>query len=103
MITFGNALESKFSLWLRVENPQILVAMQEAVIGVQSNILASNKLKIEEGKGLKDKKQMKEEKLPSSSKYFIAEENLDRISSLIKNRASKMSKLELENWKCLRK
>ena len=70
--------------------------MEEVAIGVQSNLMASNKLKIEEGKGEKVKKKMKEEKHSSSSKYFIAEENLDQMSNLIKDLASKMSKLELE-------
>ena len=46
MITFSNALDSNFALWLRFEEPQTLVGMQEDVIGVQSNIMASNRLKI---------------------------------------------------------
>lgn len=74
MIIFANALDSKFALWLRVEKPQTLVGMQDPAIGVQSNIMASNKLKIEKGKGAKDKNKMKEEKPSSSSKNFTVEE-----------------------------
>ena len=70
--------------------------MQEAAIGVQSNLMASNKLKMEEEKTIKDKKKMKEEN-PSSSKSLSAEEKIDQMSNLIKELASKMSKLEVEN------
>ena len=69
---------------------------------MHSNIMASNKLKFEEGKGAKDKKKMKEEKPSSSSKIFKDEENLDQISSLIKYLASKMTKMELENRSAVR-
>ena len=59
--------------------------------------MASNKLKIEEGKGTKDKNKMKEEKPSSSHKNFTVDENLDQMTNLIKDLASKMTKLELEN------
>ena len=96
-ITFANAFDAKFALWLRAAKPQTLVAMQEVAIEVESNLLASNKLKVEEGRGGKDKKKMKEERQASSSKVFSAEEKLDEMSNLIKHLASKMSKVELEN------
>ena len=51
MITFENAFDAKFSLWLRVAKPQSLPAMQEATIEVESNILATNKLKAKENNG----------------------------------------------------
>ena len=57
--------------------------------------MASNKLKMEEEKA-KDKNKMKEEN-PSSSKSLSAEEKIDQMSNLIKELASKMSKLEVEN------
>ena len=67
MITFANALDSKFALWLRAEKAQTLMDMQEVAIGVQSNLMDSSKLKMEEEKATKEKNKMKEEK-PSSSK-----------------------------------
>ena len=100
MITFANALDSKFALWLRAEKPQTLVGMQEAAIGLQSNLMASNKLKIEEGKGAKDKNKIKEEKSSSSSKTFIVEERLDQMSNLIKYLASKMKKTGIRKCAC---
>ena len=40
---------------------------------------------------------MKEEKQTSTSKVFAEEDKLDEMTSIIKDFAAKMSKLELEN------
>ena len=56
----------------------------------------SNKLKMEEEKATKDKNKMNEEN-PSSSKSLSVEEKIDQMSNLIKELASNMSKLEVEN------
>ena len=50
--------------------------MQEDAIGVQSNLMASNKLKMEEEKVAKDKNKMKEEN-PSSSKFLTVKDKID--------------------------
>ena len=97
MITFANAFDAKFSLWLRATKPQSLPTMQEAAIEVESNILVANKLKAEENKGGKEKKKQKDEKNPSTSKESPADQKLDEMSNLMKHLASKMSKLEVEN------
>ena len=62
MITFENSLECEFALWLRGEKAQTLMDMQEAAIGVQSNLMASNKLKMEEKKAGKEKKNKRRKK-----------------------------------------
>ena len=97
MITFANAFDSKFSLWLRFAKPSTLIEMQEATIEVESNLLASNKLKAEEGRGSKEKRKVKEEKLASTSKALAAENKLDEMPNIIKHLVAKMSKLEIEN------
>ena len=97
MITFANAFDAKFSLWLRAAKPLSFPAMQEVAIEVESNILVANKLKAEENKGVKGKKKQKEDKQASTLKHFSAEEKLDEMSNLMKHLASKMSKLEVEN------
>lgn len=97
MITFGNAFDAKFSLWLRVIKPQSFPTVQEAVIEVESNILETNKLKAKENKGVKEKKKQRDEKQASTSKDSSAEQMLDEMSNLMKHLASKMSKLEVEN------
>lgn len=97
MITFTNAFDAKFSLWLRAAKPQSLSAMQEAAIEVESNILAANKLKAEKNKGVKEKNKQKNEKQASTSKDSSDDQKLDEMSNLMKHLASKMSKLEVEN------
>lgn len=97
MITFANAFNAKFSLWLRAAKPQSFPIMQEAAIEVESHILETNKLKVEENKGLKEKKKQKEEKQASAFKDSSIEQKLDEMLNLMKHLASKMSKLEVEN------
>lgn len=97
MITYADDFDAKFSLWLKAANPHRFLSMQEATTEVESNILAANKLKVEEGRGGKDKKKVKEERHPSTSKAISSEEKLDEMSNLIKHLTSKMYKLELEN------
>ena len=97
LISFANAFDAKFSLWLRAAKSQRLLAMQEAAIEVESNILVANKLKAEENKGVKEKKKQKDEKQASTSKDSSTEQKLDEMSNLMKHLASKMSKLEVEN------
>jgi hypothetical protein len=70
--------------------------MQEATIEVESNLLSSRRLKDEEQRGGKDKKKLKDEKFPSSSKQSGSDEKFDEMSNLIKGITSKLSKLEVE-------
>ena len=97
MITFANTFDSKFALWLRAAKPSTLIVMQEVAIEVESNLLASNKLKAEEERGGKEKRKVKEEKQASTSKALAIEDKLDEMTSIIKHLVAKMSKLELEN------
>ena len=48
MINYANAFDAKFALWLRAAKPATLLAMQEVAIEVESNLLASRRLKAEE-------------------------------------------------------
>jgi hypothetical protein len=61
--------------------------MQEVSIEVESNILAANKLKDEENKGVKEKKKPKDKKQPSTSKDSLADQKLDEMSNLMKHLA----------------
>lgn len=47
MITYANAFDAKFALWLRAAKLATLLAMQEVTIEVESNLLASSRLKAE--------------------------------------------------------
>ena len=48
IITYANVFDGKFALWLRASKPATLLAMQEVAIEVDSNLLASRRLKAEE-------------------------------------------------------
>ena len=83
MITYANIFDAKFALWLRVAKPATLLAMQEEAIEVESNLLASRRLKEEEWRGGKDKKRVKDEKTTSTSKQLEFEDKIDEMSNLI--------------------
>lgn len=51
MITFSNAFDSKLVLWLRDAKPCTLIVIQEATIEVEYSLLATNRMKEEEGRG----------------------------------------------------
>ena len=45
-LTYANAFDHEFSLHLRERRPVTLLNMQEDALEVESNILASNRLKV---------------------------------------------------------
>ena len=83
-ITFSNSFESKFSLLLRERRSPTLASMQEAVIEVEANILATKRLRNKSNRGDKEKKKQKEEKLPSTSSSHTYEDKIEEMSKVIK-------------------
>ena len=55
-ITYANAFDHEFSLLLRERRPITLLNMQESALEVESNILASNRLKGNSGQQVYDRK-----------------------------------------------
>ena len=55
-LTYANAFDHEFSLLLRERRPIYLLNMQDAALEVESNILASNRLKKETARQLYDRK-----------------------------------------------
>jgi hypothetical protein len=76
-ITFANAFDAEFSLLLRERTPTTLLSIQEATLEVESNILASEKLKT---KYDKEKKRQKEEVPSSSSNPTESDPKLDEMT-----------------------
>jgi hypothetical protein len=91
-ITFANAFDVEFSLLLRERRSTTLLSMQEATIEVESNILASEKLK---NKSDRDKKKQREE-LPSSSNPTESDPKLDEVTQTLKSLTSEIAKLKWE-------
>ena len=93
-ITYANAFDHEFSLLLRERRPVPLLNMQESVLEVESNILASNRLKGNSTQQLYDRKGKKEAPVVSTS--HSAEGKIDEMSKLVKILIAKLNKLELE-------
>jgi hypothetical protein len=90
-ITFSNAFDAEFSLLLRERRSATLILMQEATIEVESNILATEKLK---SRGDRDRKKQREE-LPSSS-HTTSDSKMDEMAKMLKTLTSEMARLKME-------
>ena len=94
-LTYANAFDHEFSLLLRERRPISLLNMQDAALEVESNILASNRLKKETSQQLYDRKGNKEA-TPGGSSSLSAEGKIDEMAKLVKILTAKLNKLELE-------
>jgi hypothetical protein len=90
-ITFANAFDVEFSLFLRERRDTTLNQMQEYSIEVESNILAADKLKT---RGDRDRKKKKEE-MPSSSNT-TSDSKIDEMDKMLKDLTSEMERLNME-------
>ena len=94
-MTYANAFDHEFSLLVRERRPISLLNMQDASLEVESNILASNRLKKETTQQLYERKGNKEE-APRGSASHSAEEKIDEMAKLVNILTVKLNKLELE-------
>jgi hypothetical protein len=92
-ITYANAFDADFSLLLREIRSTTLLSMQEATIEVESNILASDRLKTRSDK---DKKKQREDS-PTSSKPATSDPKLDEMTKTLKDMTSEITKLKWES------
>ena len=93
-LTYANAFDHEFSLLLRERRPVTLLNMQESALEVDSNILASNRLKGNSAQQLYDRKGKKKALVVSTS--HSAEGKIDEMEKLVKILTAKLNKLELE-------
>jgi hypothetical protein len=89
-ITYYDAFDSDFYLLLRERRSPILFLMQDVSLEVESNILASQKLK-----GNSDRRRPRNEASSSSS----ADPKLDKMDKMLESITSEISKLKIENKK----
>ena len=94
-ITYANSFDHEFSLHLRELRLVTLLNMHEAALEVESNILASNRLKQYSYHQVYDRKG-KKEVIPPTSTSQTSDNKIDEMAKLVKNFTSKMNKLELE-------
>ena len=84
-ITYANSFESDFCLLLRERRYASLSLMQDAALEVESNIVASQKVK-----GKIDRKKQPTDLLGASS----SENKIDKMTKLLDNLTAEMSKLK---------
>ena len=94
-LTYANAFDHEFSLLLRERRPVTLLNMQDSALEVESNTLASNRLKGNTAQQIYDRKGKKEAN-PGVSTSHSAEGKIDEMAKLVKILTTKLNKLELD-------
>ena len=94
-LTYANAFDHEFSLLPREIRLVSLLNMQDAALEVESNILASNRLKKEITQQIYDRKG-KKEAVPGVSTSHSIGGKIDEMAKLVKILTAKLNKLELE-------
>jgi hypothetical protein len=92
-ITYANDFDVELALLLRERIYTTLLSMQEASIEVESNILASDRLKTISDK---DKKKQREDS-PSSYNPTTYDPKLDEMTKTLKDLTSKITKMKWES------
>jgi hypothetical protein len=92
-ITYANSFDLELCLLLRERRSPTLYLMQDFSVEVESNILASHKLK-----GNTDRRKPRDEASSSSN----TNPKLDKMDKILETLTSKMYKLKIENKKPLK-
>jgi hypothetical protein len=90
-ITYASAFDPEFCLLLRERRSTSLAHMQDVALEVESNILATDKLR---GKYDRDRRKQKAE--ASSSDASGTNPQVDELTKLVKSLSAEMEKLKLE-------
>jgi hypothetical protein len=92
-ITYGNAFDAEFSLRMRERRSTPLLSMHEETIEVESNILASDRLKT---RSHKEKKKQRED-APTSSNLATSNPKLEEMTKTLKDLTSEIAKIKWES------
>jgi hypothetical protein len=90
-ITYASAFDPEFCLLLRERRSTSLAHMQDAALEVESNIVASDKLR---GKSDRDRRKNRAE--ASTSDSPIVHSQVDELTKLVKSLSTEIEKLKLE-------
>ena len=97
-ITFAEAFYLDFSLLLRERRSTTLARMQDNAIEIESNTMASGKLKTKVEMGAREPRHFKENVGPSGYGKST-EEKMDEMAKIIKDLLNKISRIEIEQAK----
>ena len=95
-LAYANSFNPEFSLLLRERKSESLQNMQSAALEVESNILASNRLKEETQHQIVDRKG-KKEIITSNHIGRSSDSKMDEMSKIIKKLSAKIDRLEMGN------
>jgi hypothetical protein len=98
-VTFTGAFDYDFTLLLREIRSTTLEGMQYDVIEIESNMMASGKLKNKVDMGTREPRCFKEQVGPSVSGKTSSKEKMDEMEKIIKDLSYKISRMEMEKSK----
>jgi hypothetical protein len=94
-VTFAGAFDPDFSLLLRERRSVDLTKMQDDALEIESNMMASGKLKAKVETGNKENKKFKEQG-GSSGPGKSSGDKIDEMARIIRELSNKISKMELD-------
>jgi hypothetical protein len=97
-VTFAGAFEPDFSLLLRERRGADLTRMQDDAVEIESNMMASGKLKTKIETGNRETKRFREQAGPSGSGRS-SDDKMDDMARIIKELSNKISRMELDQSK----
>jgi hypothetical protein len=97
-VTFAGAFEPDFALLLRERRGATLNRMQDDVVEIESNMMASGKLKAKVEITNRDNRRYKEPAGPSRSNRYT-DDRVDDMAQIIKDLSNKISRMELDQAK----
>jgi ribonuclease HI len=97
-VTFVGAFEPDFTLLLRERRGATLNRMQDDAVEIESNMMASGKLKARVETGNRETKRFREQAGPSGSNRS-SDDRVDDMARVIKELSNKITRMELEQAK----
>ena len=94
-VTFAGTFDPNFALLLREKRSTDLTKMQDDALEIESNMMASGKLKAKIETGNKENRKFKEQGGPSRSGKSLGDK-IDEMARVIRELSNKISKMELE-------
>jgi hypothetical protein len=97
-VTFAGAFEPDFALLLRERRGATLNRMQYDAVEIESNMMASGKLKSKLEAGNRETRRFREQAGPSGSNRYT-DDKVDDMAKVINELSNKISRMELEQAK----
>jgi hypothetical protein len=97
-VTFAGAFEPDFALLLRERRGDTLIKMQDDAVEIESNMMASGKMKAKVETTNRDNRRYREPAGPSGSNRYT-DDRMDDMARVIKDLSNKISRMELDQAK----